>query len=161
MASDYILEIDKIKGESKDEKNPETIEVQSFSWGISNPGSFASGGGGGTGKASFQDLHFTASVSKASPLLALASATGQHISKAVLHVRKSGDNPQEYYTITLTDVLVSSYQAGGNEGSSALPVDQFSLNFAKIVFDYKPQDEKGKLGGAVNFTYDLKTAKTG
>lgn len=158
MASDYLLEIDGIKGESKDKQIKEPIEVQSFSWGVSNPGSFASGRGGGTGKCSFQDLHFTTTVSKASPLIAMASATGKHIAKAVLHVRKSGDSPQEYYTITLTDVLVSSYQSGGNEGSSALPTDQFSLNFAKIVFDYKPQDEKGTLGGAVNFTYDLKAA---
>lgn len=160
MASDYLLEIDGVKGESKDKAHPETIELESFSWGISNAGSFGSGGGGGSGKASFQDLHFTTKVSKASPLLALKCATGAHIKKATLFVRKAGEDPQDYYTIKLEDILVSSYQSGGHEGSSELPVDQFALNFAKIEFDYKPQDEKGKLGGAVNFKFDRKAGSS-
>ena len=62
-------------------------------------------------------------------------------------------------TITLEDVLVSSYQSGGSEGSSALPTDQFSLNFGKIQFDYKPQDSKGGVGSPVVFKHDLKTGK--
>ena len=90
MASDFLLEIDGIKGESKDKKHKETIEVESFSWGATQPGSFASGQGGGAGKVTFQDIHFTSTVNKASPLLAKACATGQHIKKAVLFVRKAG-----------------------------------------------------------------------
>ena len=52
MASDFLLEIDGIKGESKDKNHKDTIEVDSFSWGISNAGSHASNTGGGAGKAS-------------------------------------------------------------------------------------------------------------
>src|SRR5437667_12442811 len=107
MASDYLLEIDGIKGESHDSKHKDTIEVESFSWGASHPGSFASGGGGGTGKVSFQDIHFVSSVNKASPLIAKAVATGQHIKKAVLTVRKAGGKQEELYKIQLEDVLVS------------------------------------------------------
>ena len=114
MASDYLLEIDGIKGESNDSKHPGTIEVDSFSWGETNAGSHGSGGGGGAGKVNFQDLHFTTSVNKSSPLLALACATGQHIKKAVLFVRKQGGDQQEFYTITMEDLLVSSYQSGGH-----------------------------------------------
>ena len=159
MASDFLLEIDGIKGESKDAKLADSIEVSSFSWGVSNSGSFASGTGGGTGKSSFQDLHFTGSVNKASPNLAKACATGQHIKKATLHVRKSGGEPQDFYLIKLEDVLISSYQSGGSEGSNAVPTDQFSLNFAKIEFDYHPQNEKGALEAPVVFKYDLKAGK--
>ena len=50
MASDYLLEIDGIKGESKDSKHPGTLEITSFSWHASNPGSFSIGTGGGSGK---------------------------------------------------------------------------------------------------------------
>jgi type VI secretion system secreted protein Hcp len=156
MASDYLLEIDGIKGESQDKKHKDTIEVESFSWGASQPGSFASGSGGGAGKVAFQDLHFTSTVNKASPLIAKACATGQHIKKAVLFVRKAGGSQEDYYSVTLEDVLISSYQSGGHGGSNALPTDQFALNFAKIKFVYQPQDAKGKLGGAVPFEYDLK-----
>jgi len=159
MASDFLLEIDGIKGESQDHKHKETIEVSSFSWGISNPGSFAGGGGGGAGKASFQDLHFTTTVGKQSPLLGKACSTGQHIKKAQLFVRKQGGAAEDFYKIILEDVLVASYQSGGSDGSGSLPTDQFSLNFAKIEFNYAPQDEKGKLTAPVIFKYDMKAGK--
>ncbi len=161
MASDYLLEIDGIKGESSDHKHKDTIEIESFSWGVSNAGSFSSGGGGGAGKASFQDLHFTTSVGKASPLLAKACATGQHIKKATLFVRKAGKEQQEYYTVKLEDVLVSSYQGGGHGsgGGSSIPTDQFSLNFTKIQFDYKPQKPDGTLDSAVTMKFNVKEHK--
>jgi type VI secretion system secreted protein Hcp len=143
MASDYLLVIDGVKGESKDAKFPGAIEVDSFSWGETNTGSSGRGGGGGSGKVSFQDLHFTTSVNKGSPVLALFCASGEHIKKAALHLRKAGKEQQEYYTITLEDLLVSSYQSGGHGGGDALPSDQFSLNFAKIKFEYKAQKPDG------------------
>lgn len=158
MATDFLLELDGIKGESSDSKLKDTIELESFSWGVSNAGSHSSGGGGGAGKASFQDLHFTTHVGKASPLLMLACATGQHIKKAVLHVRKQGGDQQEYYKIELADLLVSSYQSGGHSGSG-VPTDQFALNFTKITFEYKPQKADGTLDAAVTAGYDVKANK--
>ncbi len=159
MASDYLLKLDGIKGESTDAKHKDEIEVESFSWGCTNPGSFSSAGGGGAGKVNFQDLHFTSRVSVASPNLMLACATGQHIKSAILTVRKAGKEQQEYYIVKLSDMLVSSYQSGGSEGSNALPVDQFSLNFAKIEFEYKSQKPDGTLGAPVKGGYDLKANK--
>jgi type VI secretion system secreted protein Hcp len=159
MASDYLLEIDGIKGESNDEKHKETIEVESFSWGATQTGSFAHGGGGGAGKVSFQDIHFVSHVNKSSPKIIFACATGQHIKKAVLYVRKAGGKQEDYYLVTLEDVLVSSYQSGGHAAGDSIPTDQFSLNFAKIKYEYKPQDAKGKLVGSIPFSYDLKANK--
>lgn len=46
-ASDYLLELDGVKGEAS-----ATIEILSWSWGASNPGSMAGGGGGGCVAAS-------------------------------------------------------------------------------------------------------------
>ena len=156
MASDYLLKIEGIKGESTDAKHKDEIEIESFSWGATNPGSFSSTSGGGSGKVSFQDLHFTSRVNVASPNLMVACATGQHIKSAILTVRKAGKEQQEYYTVKLSDMLVSSYQSGGAEGSNALPVDQFSINFAKIEFEYKSQKPDGSLGAPVKGGYDLK-----
>ena len=45
MASDFLLEIEGIKGESKDKVHKDTIEVDSFSWGVANAGSMASNSG--------------------------------------------------------------------------------------------------------------------
>ena len=158
-ASDYLLELDGIKGESSDQKHKGTIEIESFSWGASNSGSFSSGGGGGAGKVSMQDMHFTTKVNKASPLLFKRVATGQHIKKATLFVRKSGSQQGDYYVIKLEDILVSSYKTGPSESSDAVPTDQFSLNFAKVELSYKPELSNGALGAPVTATYDLKAAK--
>lgn len=159
MASDFLLEIEGIKGESTDHKHKDTIEIESFSWGCSNSGTHASGGGGGAGKVSFQDLHCTSNVNKASPVLMLACAEGRHIKKAVLFVRKQGKDQQEFYTVTLQDLLISSYQSGDATGGNPVPTDQFSLNFAKIKFEYKPQKDDGSLGSASTGTWDLKANK--
>ena len=46
MAIDYFLKIKGIQGESKDAKHTNEIDIHSFSWGASQPGSFAHGSGG-------------------------------------------------------------------------------------------------------------------
>ncbi len=156
MASDYLLELDGIKGESLDEKHKDKIEIDSFSWGVSNDGNMGRGGGGGTGKANFQDLHFTKQTDKSSAKLVGAAASGEHIKKAVLTARKAAGKAGqvEYLTITLEDVMVSSFSTGGNAGSSSIPMDQFSLNYTKIKYEYKPQKADGSLEGAIMAQYD-------
>ncbi len=155
MASDYLLEIEGIKGESSDKKHPGTIEIDSFSWGVSNAASMASGSGGGAGKASFSDLSMMTNTCKASPLLMLACATGQHIKSAKLFVRKQGTEQHDYYVITLTDLLVSSFQTSGGGGSQS-PSESFSLNFTKIEFSYSPQKPDGSLDTAIKASWNLK-----
>jgi type VI secretion system secreted protein Hcp len=160
MASDYLLELDGIKGESQDDKHKGTIDIESFSWGVSQAASVAAvRGGGGAGKAVFQDIHFTTRISSASPQLFLTCATGQHIKKAVLYVRKAGGDQQEYYKVTLEDLLVSSYQQSGAGGEDVIPTDSFSLNFAKVELDYTPQRADGSNEGSVKAGYDLKANK--
>ena len=133
-AVDYFLKIDGIDGESTDDQHKGEIDLQSWSWGESQPGlvggTSASGGGGGAGKVSVHDMHFRKTVDKATPTLMVSTATGQHYPSATLTVRKAGGQQMEYFKVKLTDVLISSYQAGGTQGS--VPTDSFSLNFAKI-----------------------------
>jgi type VI secretion system secreted protein Hcp len=155
-AVDYFLKIEGIDGESTDATHRGEIIIESFSWGMSNAGTFAGGGGGGAGKVSMQDIHFTRRLDKASPMLMLACATGQHIPTAKLTCRKSGsDGSQvEYYTITLNDVLVSGVSTGGTSGDP-LPTESISLNFTKIEWVYVPVDADGKPGEPVRAEYDL------
>lgn len=161
MASDFLLEIEGIKGESAVKGHEGALDIESFSFGVSNPGSFAGGGGGGAGKVSVQDFHFTTRISKASPVLFTRCATGEHIKKAVLYVRKAGgDQQQDYYTVTLSDLLVSSYQNGGSEGAD-VPVDQFSLNYSKIEIVYLPQNPDGSRGEPVTGGFDFGAARRG
>lgn len=159
MAVDYFLKIDGVEGESKDHKHKGEIDLQSWSFGATNAGSHASGGGGGAGKVSMQDFHFVMGTSKASPKLMLACATGQHIPKAVLVTRKAGTEQQEFFKVTFTDILISSYQTGGSAHGGETPTEQISFNFAKIEFEYKEQKADGSLGGAIKAGYDVKANK--
>jgi type VI secretion system secreted protein Hcp len=158
-AVDYFLKLDGIDGESADHKHKGEIDLHSWSWGETNSGSQHLGGGGGSGKVSVQDFHFTMGINKASPKLALSCASGEHIKKAVLVCRKAGKDQQEYLKITLSDVLVSSYQCGGSAHSDVLPVDQISLNFGKFELEYKEQKPDGTLGGSTSAGWDVKQNK--
>ena len=142
MAVDYFLKVGDIEGESTDKEFKHNIDIESFSWGVSNPGSAPGGGGGGAGKASFQDFSFVTKVAKASPELLLASASGKHIDKAVLTGRRAGERQFTFLKVTLTDVLVSSYQEAGGEAD--VPIDSFSLNFSKIEVEYLSQGGKAE-----------------
>lgn len=157
-AVDYFLKLDKIEGESTDSKHKNEIDVESWSWGETQSGTFAAGGGGGAGKVSMQDFHFVMKVNKASPKLMLACASGQHIPKAVLTCRKAGGKQEEYMLVTMTDLLVSSYQTGGSAGD-IIPMDQIALNFAKIEYKYQSQDAKGGLTSPVIAGWNVKENK--
>jgi type VI secretion system secreted protein Hcp len=159
MAYDLFLKLDGIPGESLDDKHKDEIELQSFSWGESNPGAHltASGGGAGAGRVSMQDFHFTAQVSKASPLLMANCASGKHIATGQLTVRQaSGENRSgtEFLFYKFTTVVVSSISQAGDLNER--PLDSVSLAFAKVAVEYKPQKSDGSLGAVVNFAWDLK-----
>jgi type VI secretion system secreted protein Hcp len=158
-ASDYFLEIDGIKGESSDQKHPGTVDIESFSWGATNKSSGA-GGGGGAGKVKFRDISIKKPVDAASPKLFLACATGQHLKKAVLYVRKAGGGGGvEYLKITLTDVLVSSYNVSSQEPKGPGEVESVSFNFAKFEESYVPVNAAGQPGAPVTAGYDVKASK--
>jgi type VI secretion system secreted protein Hcp len=155
-AVDYFLKIESCPGESQDKTHPNEIQLESWSFGESQGGTFSTGGGGGAGKVVMQDFHFVMKVNKASPKLFMCCATGDHLPSAILTCRKAGKEQQEFYKVTFTDLLVSSFQVGGSGGSDVIPMEQISLNFSKIELAYKEQDSKGGLKGAVKAWYDLK-----
>ena len=153
---DYFLKIDGIQGESQDSKHKNEIQLESWSWGEQQSGSFAALGGGGVGKVQMGDFQFVKVMDQSDPNLAKACATGQHIPTATLTARRAGGSQQEYLIIKLSDVLVSSYQTGGSNSGEALPTSQVSLNFAKISQTYNAQKADGTPGGSVKFEYDQK-----
>jgi type VI secretion system secreted protein Hcp len=160
MAVSIFARIGTIKGESRDAKHKDEIEVLSWSWGVSQTGTTTSGGGSGKGKASFHDFNFTHHVDKASPVLMKACATGEHIKDARITVRKAGKGQQEYLVVTMTDVLVTSVSMSVSaEGDATM--EGVTLAFAKVDLVYKPQKPDGSLDVGVHFTYDLKANKVG
>ncbi|MEW6209056.1 MAG: type VI secretion system tube protein Hcp [Acidobacteriota bacterium] len=159
MAVDYFLKIQGIEGESQDNVHKGTIQLESWSFGESQTGSFAYGGGGGAGKVQMQDFHFTMKANKASPKLFLACATGEHIPQAILIARKAGKEQRDFLKWTFTDLLISSFQTGGQANSDDIPMESISFNFAKAEVEYREQQPDGTLAGPVRASYDLKKAK--
>jgi type VI secretion system secreted protein Hcp len=158
VAESWFLKIDGIEGESTDAAHKGEIDVQAWSWGVSQTGG-APGSGGGSGKADFQDFHFVARISKASPQLFLACATSTHHKVAALSgVRSAGKSKAaDFLKYKLSDVQVTSVQH--SDGESGPPMEQFSLNYSKFEISYSPQTATGQLGPAVVAGFDLKQNK--
>jgi type VI secretion system secreted protein Hcp len=158
-AVDYFLKIAGVEGESGDHAHKGEIQVESWSFGAQQSGTMAYGGGGGAGKVTMNDFHYVMKVCKASPKLFLACATGEHFKEATLTARKAGKQQQEFLKWKFTDLIVSSYQTGGSGAGDVIPMDQISMNFAKVEVEYKEQKPDGSLGGAVKAGYDQKQNK--
>ncbi len=158
MAIDTFLKLGTVKGESVVKGFEDQMQILSWGWGMSQTGTTHSASGGGAGKVDVQDLQITKHLDAASPTLALACAKGTHYDTAVLTMRKAGGTALEYVTITLTDVMVTSYSTSAASGQDLLQ-DTISLNFGKFKYSYQPQDNKGaKKGGAIDATYDIAKA---
>ena len=145
MAVDIFIKLSDIKGESKGTGHVKEIDVLAWSWGMSQSGTMHTGGGGGAGKVSVQDLSFTKYFDAASPDLMLACCNGKHIPEAILTVQKAGEKALPYIKITLSNLLVSSVSTGGSGGEDRL-TENVSLNFEKVKVEYDTQTEKGAKG---------------
>ena len=144
----------KIKGEARDYAHEGEIDVLDWSWGMRQSGSFHTGGGGGSGKASFGDISITKWVDKASPILMLYCSNGDHFDRARLTVRKAGMKPLEYLIIDMLKVIVTSVSTGGLGAEGRLSED-IQLNFAKVEVIYKEQQADGSGGPEVIYSWDL------
>jgi type VI secretion system secreted protein Hcp len=157
MVSAYYLKIDGVKGESTDKGHKDEIEIQSWSHGVSQPTSASASTSGGlaTGRCSHSDLSVMKTVDVATPTLAQLCCTGKHIKEVTLVCeRADGDKRVPYYTIKLTDVIISSAQvSGGGE----VPMESISFNYAKINWEYAKQNVAGgSAAGKSTGSWDLK-----
>ena len=155
MAIDSFLKLGTLKGESVVKGFEDQIQILSWGWGMTQTGTTHSASGGGAGKVDVSDLQISKNVDAASPMLALACCKGTHYDSATLTMRKAGGTALEYVTITLTDLIVTSYSVSEGGGGDVL-TDTFTLNFGKYKYSFQPQDNKGaKKGGAIDATWDI------
>ncbi len=157
MAVDMFLKLEGIDGEAQDKAHKKEIDVLAWSWGLSQSGTFHTGGGGGAGKANFQDISVTKWVDLASPLLMLYCASGDHFPEAVLTIRKASGSkapPLEYMKITMEKVMVTSVSTGGSGGEDRL-TENISLNFQAIRVEYTSQKTDGSADQTKDFGWHI------
>jgi len=150
------LKLDGIAGESTAVAHAGEIDVLSFSFGESNEGVVAYGGGGGAGKAKIQDLQIEKRMDAASLPLYLACLTGKHFPNARLTLAKGADATSIFLTLQLTDVMISSCTASGKAQGGDIPTEQVVLTASKINWEYRPQRPDGTLAPAIKGGWDVK-----
>lgn len=162
-AVDYFLKIEGVEGESAShDKHKGEIDIQSFSWGMSNPVTTSPTGGNRTsGPLGVKELTLAKRLDKTSPALALGVASGKVYPKVEINIVSSVDGvPREkYHTYKLEDVIISSYSVSGSNSGDAVPTEQLSLNFSKIEFGYA--DYELVTGSATNQTNVVILVPTG
>jgi type VI secretion system secreted protein Hcp len=139
-AVDMFLKMEGVPGESTDEKHKGEIDIVSFGWDVSpKSGDLV----GRTAKVCAHDISFVKNVDKASPLLVSNAVIGTTFPRAILSVRKPGAGNQEFMTLELIQVQVSSVSHSVSGSGNSL--ETFTLNFASVTFTIKPQKADGTL----------------
>ena len=159
MAVDVFSEDRRHQGRVEGRKHKDEIDVLVVvSWGVSQTRHHAlTAAAAAPAKRTSATFSFMHDVDKASPVLVMACATGEHIKEATLTVRKAGKGQQEYLIVKMNDVL--DHERPGLRQLARMPMESVSLNFAKVELEYKLQKEDGSLAPGVQFKYDLKGNK--
>jgi len=163
MAGDMFLKLSSVDGESLDEASPShknEIDIIGWSFGGTNPASYALGQGGQQSKPTFTEFHVTKYTDNASVTLLRALSGGKHIPSAKITCRKSisDSDKLEYLIVELTDVSVTNIQFTGS-GSEQYLNETVSLAAAQFEVKYSLQKDAGSAGGVNNVTYNLQTQK--
>ena len=154
MAFDIFLKIDGVDGGSQSEKFVKWITLESFSWGETQVVA-SNSDGAATGKPQASALKVAGPVQQSSPKLMVACAAGTHFQKVQLVVINTRNNASPFLKFELEEVLVSSYEVGGNGSSNQLPSDNFSLNFVKLTESFVPQNRDGTLGPEIRAGFNF------
>lgn len=157
MAVDIFLKLtNNIKGESQDDTYRNNIDVLAWNWGLSQSGTTHIGAGGGGGKVNVQDITLTKYVDLATNDLVKRCTNGEHIEGGELIVRKSGGTtPVEYFRIKMENIMITSYQTGGQKDGLDRIQETLTLNFRKFEITYTLQEDSGASGAETVSGWDI------
>jgi type VI secretion system secreted protein Hcp len=151
-----------IKGDSRDTKHKDTVEVYSWSHLVKQPKSAtASTAGGHTSeRVEHGEMIFTKDIDGATPKLLQASSAGTIINDVTVYFYRAhgGKNSvgspsgtqtrHQYFKIELKNVIVAS--VGSNVGGDGLQQETFSLKYSAIRWTYDELNIAGDKAGKVN-----------
>jgi type VI secretion system secreted protein Hcp len=163
MAFDAYLKFEdpKVEGESTDKAHSGEFEIESFSFGASNPVTIGSGTtGAAAGRVQMHPLSIVKKTDKASPILLKMCAAGEHFKKATLTLRKGAGEKtgqQEYLKYHMELVYVDSLDWSGSTGGDDTPTESLNLSYGQMKIEYKPQKADGTLDAAIEGGWDLRS----
>jgi type VI secretion system secreted protein Hcp len=158
MAMDMFLSLDGVTGEATRQNYGGWIELDSFSFGASNPVSIGTGStGAGAGKVSLSSFNVMKRTDSSSPILFQKCCSGQHFSKATVALNKAGGTASvKFLQYDFTEMYTESIQWSGGAGGDDTPAEAISFAFASINVTYTPQKVDGTAGSAVVAGWDVK-----
>jgi type VI secretion system secreted protein Hcp len=166
---EIFLKLDGIDGGSTVRGHEKETIVLSYEQGIDHPAPPTVGGGGAVGRSTFSSVRFRKPIDVGSIPLLLACASGAHLREAHFTFRRPGGSAIDFYKVMLDDVLVTRLvQRAGSGAQYPLSfddlttgadtgglLDEATLTFARIRWEYQPVRVDGSLGPAVKGGWDI------
>lgn len=151
-----VMKIDGIEGEATIEGYEKQIMCQTYSHSVHNHlHTDVSNVGRAVGRVEHSDFTITKYADKASPLLNFKCCIGANLGTVTFTVlRASGEKahtPQVIYSFE--NAMVSTVAISGGGGDS--PVETVSLNYTKINWEVKVQDETQAEPGSIAAEWDV------
>ena len=137
-AVDYFLKIDGVPGESKAVDHEDEIDIHGISWEISQ----------NRHQTCIEGLELFKFVDLSSAVLLMGQAEGRVYPEAVLTARKAGEERFEFLVLTLHNAHVGMLSTKGAAGDDRV-TENLTLNFERVTYEYKQQNEDGSPGGTV------------
>ena len=153
------LKLPDINGESKLKNHEDEIDFFGCSWQMLQRSSASLGSGLTSARAEVWPIRIEKWYDAASPYLALLAMNGKTMDEAVLTLRKdSGDDAIDYLIITMTNVIISSYEIGeavaGENKLERVP-ERIGLSFEKVKVLYTMQNSDGTAGDEHEIEYSI------
>lgn len=140
----------KVKGEASGSREGE-IEVTGWQWGMASGTAVDSTQA--SARRSYSALTVHKRIDSATTALMSALATNDEVKEAVLTMRRSGGDQQEYFIITLKSARISSLQHSSDAAGETR--ETVTIAFAKVQVEYRPQQASGLRAGSQVFNDEL------
>lgn len=151
------LKIPDIDGESQRAEHEDEIDIHDVSWAVEQASVAQVGRGRSQSRARVDALKFRKYYDASSPYLALACMQAKSFDEIVLTVRKdSGEAHLDYLTITMSNVIISSYNVVGNKDDRHDMIEEEGgLSFEQINIKYVVQADDHSAGDEHEIEYDV------
>jgi type VI secretion system secreted protein Hcp len=155
------IKFDGVDGEAQDKDHKGWSDLASFSQGLSQPGSSATGAARRRGDVILDDFSVAKKLDKASPKIAESMCKGKVFPKVEIHLTASYTDAGRvtYYAYQLKNVLVTHYHISGSGQSEEVPFEDIALNFEEIKVTYTEADDKGNKKGNVEYGWKVEAGE--
>ena len=137
--------------------NASVVEIRQFSVGSENAASVGSAStGAAAGKAVLKELLIEKSVDTMSRSLFAMNATGGHLARMQLYLRRAGVGAKPYLVYGFNMVILSKIDWSASNGDEQ-PIERLTFAYGALAVGYYPQKPDGTFSTAVKASWNQVT----